>query len=91
MDLSLMLDNRYKRHNFYYKQYPYTIEYSDELEINNSYFLPVWMPIEDEHYSVQQSKFIVETAPEYELRIKQLHFNRRLKLQKQRPHNIVGN
>lgn len=72
---SLMLDNRYKRHNFYYKQYPYTIEYSDELEINNSYFLPVWMPIEGEHYSVQQSKFIVETAPEYELRIKQLHFN----------------
>jgi hypothetical protein len=72
---SLMLDNRYKRHNFYYKQYPYTIEYSDELEINNSYFLPVWMPIEGEHYSVQQSKFIVETSPEYELRIKQLNFN----------------
>lgn len=72
---SLMLDNRYKRHNFYYKQYPYTIEYSDELEINNSYFLPVWMPIEDENYSVQQSKFIVETSPEYELRIKQINFN----------------
>ena len=72
---SLMLDNRYKRHNFYYKQYPYTIEYSDELEIKNSYFLPVWMPIEDENYSVQQSKFIVETSPEYELRIKQINFN----------------
>lgn len=71
---SLMLDNRYKRHNFYCKQYPYTIEYSDELEINNSYFLPVWMPIEGEHYAVQQSKFIVETSPEYELRIKQINF-----------------
>jgi hypothetical protein len=79
---SLILDNRYKRHNFYYKQYPYTIEYSDELEINNSYFLPKWMPIEGEHYSVQQSKFIVETTPEYELRIKQINFNTAPKITK---------
>jgi hypothetical protein len=71
---SLMLDTRFKKHNFYCRQYPYTIEYSDELEINNSYFLPNWMPIEGDHFSVQQSKFIVETAPEYELRIKQLNF-----------------
>jgi hypothetical protein len=71
---SLMLDSRFKKHNFYCRQYPYTIEYSDELEINNTYFLPTWMPIEGEHFSVQQSKFVVETAPDYELRIKQLHF-----------------
>lgn len=73
---SLMLDSRIKKHNFYCRQYPYTIEYSDEEEINNSYFLPTWMPIEGAHFSVQQSKFIVETAPEYEFRIKQLNFNK---------------
>ena len=72
---SLMLDTRIKKHNFFWRQYPYTIEYSDEMELNNSYFLPNWSPIEGDHYSVQQSKFIVETAPEYELRIKQLNFN----------------
>ncbi|MEI8098412.1 MAG: DUF3857 domain-containing protein [Sediminibacterium sp.] len=72
---SLMLDERFKKHNFFWRQYPYTIEYSDEMEINNSYFLPVWTPIESDHYSVQQSKFIVETAPDYQLRIKQQNFN----------------
>lgn len=72
---SLMLDYRFKKHNFFWRQYPYTIEYSDEMEVNNSYFLPVWVPIEGEHYTVQQSKFIVETEPDYELRIKQQNFN----------------
>jgi hypothetical protein len=72
---SLMLDDRFKKHNFYCKQYPYTIEYSDVMEVNNSYFLPTWSPFESDHYSVQQSKFIVETSPEYQIRIKQQNFN----------------
>jgi hypothetical protein len=72
---SLMLDDRFKKHNFYCKQYPYTIEYFDEMEVNNSYFLPTWSPFESDHYAVQQSKFIVETAPEYQLRVKQQNIN----------------
>lgn len=74
-DVSLALDYRIKKHNFHRREYPYTVEYTDEMEINNSYFLPFWSPIEWEHYSVQQSKFIVETEPDYQLRVKQQNFN----------------
>ncbi len=71
---SLMRDDRIKSHNFYHRVYPYTVEYEDEKELNSTYHLPFWMPVESEKYAVQQSRFIVETSPEYNLRIKQLNF-----------------
>ena len=39
-NVSLITDNRIKRHHFYYNQYPYTIEYEDEQEVNGIFFLP---------------------------------------------------
>lgn len=68
---SLMLDDRFKRHNFYCRQYPYTIEYEDEQVVSGSYSFPGWFPVADEEYSVEQSRFIVETPPGYNLRIKE--------------------
>lgn len=67
---SLMLDDRIKRHNFYCRQYPYTVEYEDEQVVSGSYSFPGWFPVPDEEFSVEQSRFIVETPPGYNLRIK---------------------
>ncbi|MFC4262763.1 DUF3857 domain-containing protein [Ferruginibacter yonginensis] len=69
-EVSLITDNRVKLHNFYYNQYPYTVEYEDEQELNGLFFLPSWQPVEDEHYSVQQSNFIVEMPETFVLRFK---------------------
>ncbi|MCY7291708.1 MAG: DUF3857 domain-containing protein [Ferruginibacter sp.] len=74
-NVSLITDNRIKRHNFYYNQYPYTIEYEDEQELNGIFFLPRWDPLEDTRLSVEQSAFYVETPADFELRIKQFAFD----------------
>ncbi len=73
-NVSLISDNRIKRHNFYYNQYPYTVEYEDEQELNGIFFLPRWDPLEDTRLSVEQSAFFVETPVDFELRIKQIAF-----------------
>lgn len=72
-DVSLMTDNRVKIHNFSYTQYPYTVSYEDEQELDGIYFLPSWNPVR-ENRSVQQSSFIVETPADYSLRYKQIAF-----------------
>ena len=74
-NVSLISDNRIKRHNFYYNFYPYTVEYEDEQELNGIFFLPKWDPIEDTRLSVEQSTFFVETPVDFELRIKQFAFD----------------
>ena len=70
---SLMQDDRIKRHNFYYKQYPYTVEYEDEQVVKGTYFLPYWRPVPDGNYAVESSVYIIETPPEYKLRFKELN------------------
>jgi hypothetical protein len=72
---SLVRDDRIKKHNFYCRQYPYTVEYEDEQEFNGIFFLPRWQPVEDEKYSVQESRFIVETPASYDLRYKQFNYS----------------
>ncbi len=71
---SLMTDDRMKRHNFYYSQYPYTVEYEDEVKMDGIFFLPSWHPVEDVKLSTEQSSFIVETPADFNLRYKQVVF-----------------
>ena len=72
--MSLMLDDRLKKHNFFWRQYPYTVEYEDEQEYSGIFHLPSWQPVEDENYGVQQSRFIVETPADYQLHYKQFNY-----------------
>jgi Domain of Unknown Function with PDB structure (DUF3857)/Transglutaminase-like superfamily len=72
---SLMTDNRYKRHNFYWAQYPYTIAYEDEQEFDGIFYLPSWHPIGGEHNSIEQSTFTVEAPSDYLLRFKQVAYS----------------
>ncbi len=72
---SLALDGREKKHDFYFRQYPYTVEYEDEQSLDGIYFLPYWQPVENEKIAVQQSTFIVETPDGYQLRYKQNNYN----------------
>ena len=69
-NMSLALDSRIKRHNFYYKNYPYTIEYEEEQEYNGVYEFPTWCPLDDYNCSVQNSSYIIDMPFDYKLRYK---------------------
>jgi transglutaminase-like putative cysteine protease len=73
--MSLALDSRIKTHNFYHRQYPYTVEYEDEELVRGTYFLSSWHPVEDDNFAVEQSRYIVEIPADYNLRVKQVNFN----------------
>ena len=72
---SLMTDDRVKVHHFYYKVYPYTVEYTLELKYNGTMFYPDWRPMPAELYSVQQSKFVFECPLTYEFRFKAFNYS----------------
>lgn len=74
-DVSLLTDLRIKSFSFYHKIYPYTVEFEDEQVFDGIFFLPQWVPVEDEKMAVQSSRFIVETPIDYQLRYKQFAYN----------------
>ncbi len=73
-EISLISDNRVKQHSFYYKLYPFTIEYEDEQEYDGVFFLPPWVPAEGEKFAVQNSSYIIEFPENYTLRYKQFNY-----------------
>jgi len=72
---SLMDDNRIKRHNFYYKVYPYTIEYMIETSNRSTLFFPRWMPQVRERFSVEKSSMSIACAGGYQFRYKAFNYN----------------
>jgi len=72
---SLVDDSRIKTHNFYYRAYPYTIEYSVEIRYNHTMFFPGWIPQGDEKLSVEQSSFTIICPSDYQFRFKAFNYN----------------
>ena len=72
--MSLATDNRFKAHKFYYNDYPYTVEYEDEQDLDGIFFLDKWIPQSSNTVSVQQSRLIIETPTDYQLRYKQFNY-----------------
>lgn len=73
-DISLMVDTRYKVHSFYYRSYPYTVEYEEEKIMDGVFDLPDWHPQLSNTMSVQYSKFTVVTLKSLDIRYKQFNF-----------------
>lgn len=73
--MHLAIDARLKIHSFYFKRYPYTVEYEVESELNGYFSLPDWQPIPEAKIAVESSKLIVVTPENYQLRFKQFHYN----------------
>lgn len=70
--ISLMEDNRMKWFNFFYRTYPYTVEFIVETESQNTMNFPTWIPVNNEKLGVVQSSFIVHCPKSYEIRYKLL-------------------
>lgn len=73
-DNNLMDDSRRKQHQFYYKSYPYTVEYEVEMKFNNTLFFPAWYPVEAEYFSVEQSSYSVICPSSYEVRYRAFNY-----------------
>ncbi|MDZ4794938.1 MAG: DUF3857 domain-containing protein [Bacteroidota bacterium] len=72
---SLMDDNRVKRHNFYHRVYPYTIEYAVEIECNNTLFFPPWVPQGRENLSVEKSSMCIVSPAGYSFRFREFNYS----------------
>jgi transglutaminase-like putative cysteine protease len=73
-DGSLIDDNRYKRHNFYNRVYPYTIEYTVEIDYNSTLFFPMWVPQGKERLSVEKSLVNIISPADYQFRYKNFNY-----------------
>ncbi|MDB5223965.1 MAG: hypothetical protein JWN83_2632 [Chitinophagaceae bacterium] len=73
-EASLADDNRVKQFNFYYKVYPYTVEYETEIKYNYTLFYPIWVPQEDEFYSVEYSKVSISCPSDIKFRYKTFNY-----------------
>lgn len=71
--LSLASDARVLKYNFEWSQYPYTVEFEEYQDMNQSFYFPQWFPVEGADFAIEQSKFIVETPSDYKLRYKEIN------------------
>ncbi|MEO6930064.1 MAG: DUF3857 domain-containing protein, partial [Chitinophagaceae bacterium] len=75
-------DSRYKYHNFYYKVYPYTVEYEIEVRYYYTMFYPGWVPLKDEHLSVEKGSITVSMPSGMDFRYKSFNFKDQPSIQK---------
>lgn len=73
-NISLIDDSRVKHHNFYYKSYPYTIEYIVSVSYDQTFYFPYWVPQEYKYLSVEQSQLNVTVPADYALRYKVFNY-----------------
>ena len=73
-DASLIDDNRVKRHNFYHRVYPYTIEYNTEIQYNSILFFPMWAPQGKEKLAVEKSSMCIASPTDYKFRYKAFNY-----------------
>jgi hypothetical protein len=73
-NISLIDDSRVKHHNFYYKSYPYTIEYIVSASYDQTFYFPYWVPQEYKYLSVEQSQLNVTVPADYALRYKMFNY-----------------
>lgn len=73
-DISLMVDTRFKAHSFYYRNYPYTVEYEESKTIDGVFDLPDWYPQQSNTMSIQYSKLVVVTPKDLDIRYKQFNY-----------------
>ncbi len=73
-DGSLIDDGRVKEYTFYYKVYPYTVEFTIETRNKSTLFFPRWVPQGGSSLSVESSSMTVVSPIDYEVRYKAFNY-----------------
>ncbi len=72
---TLMDDSRFKVHNFYYKVFPYTIEYTIETTNKNTLSFPSWTAQGGGSIAVEQSSMTIIFPTDYQIRYKAFNYD----------------
>jgi hypothetical protein len=67
-DKSLADDYRYIGHDFYYRIYPYTVDYQEEHEFTGVMYFNDWLPLISSGVATQHSKYTIIAPKDYEVR-----------------------
>ena len=67
-------DSRYKEYSFYYKVYPYTVEFEYSVVHKESMFFPGWYALGSENCAVESSLYMVTVPSDYKLRYKAFNY-----------------
>lgn len=89
-DESLADDHRVKWHNFFYKVYPYTVEYEIEVKYKGTMFLPDWIPQEKETMSVEQSSLSVTSPGTNPIHYKMFNYKGEPAISNEKSNNIYS-
>ncbi len=68
-------DIRYKMHDFYYRVYPYTVEYQEEDAISGVRGFENWDPLWAPGVPTQHSRYVVIAPKDYEVRFRPVNCN----------------
>lgn len=69
-----MSDNRYKQFGFYYKTYPYTVEFRVEIQLDGLMFLPNWYAVGGANQSVEKSSFELKYPSDLAVKYKAFNY-----------------
>jgi len=72
--ISLMDDSRIKKADFYHRDYPYTVEYEEEDDMNGIFSLGYWLPQSNQYIAVEYSKLTVIAPANYQFHYRQLNY-----------------
>ncbi|MBY0434806.1 MAG: DUF3857 domain-containing transglutaminase family protein [Cyclobacteriaceae bacterium] len=64
---SLYEDNRLKWYDLSYGVYPYTVEFESEVNFKFLFYIPTFMPIQDEKMSLQEALYSLEFSNDWNL------------------------
>lgn len=71
---SFVDDSRLKWHSFFYKLYPFTVEYEVEINLKGTLYSPAWIPQESEIMSVQSAEQVVVAPADNPLRFRMFNY-----------------
>ncbi|MFT3683226.1 MAG: DUF3857 domain-containing protein [Ferruginibacter sp.] len=71
---SLLTDSRYKKNEFFYSDYPFTVEYEEEDEVTGTLYFPRWTPQNNFGMSVELSRYTIIAPADYKVRYKPVNF-----------------
>lgn len=71
---TLYSDNRVKFLDYTPLKYPYTLEYSSEVQFKSTAFVPKWFPIDGYYLSVEQSEYEIVNNSDIKIRTKAENF-----------------
>ncbi|WP_431215699.1 DUF3857 domain-containing protein [Puia sp. P3] len=67
-DDELAASARYLIHDFYYRSYPYTTEYTEQDDVNGLIVFRDWLPLITSGVSTQHNKYVIVAPKDYEVR-----------------------